>query len=87
MSLGEIITNLPLTRGLDVVRLYISTRYGVNVREFDFDCRQTWNDNFADAGFSDNFLYNRTSVQDFEFCIVNESLVLEIQVVEKSRED
>lgn len=83
MTLRDIFCSFPNTRGIDVVRLYISTPYGtLFTHEFDFDCRKSWWDNFKGANLSDKFLADLSNVLDFEFRIENESIVLEIQAEE-----
>ena len=84
MTLQTIFWYFPPTKGIDIVRLYISTPFGINISEFDFDCRKNWWENFKDANFSDKFLDQHSCVIDFEFLIENESIVLEIQVKEVS---
>ena len=83
MTLDQIFWNFPSTKGIDVVRLYISTPLGVDTKEFDFDCRKNWWENFKDANLSDEFLSKSSNVLDFEFLIENESIVLEIQVEQR----
>lgn len=82
MTLQHTFWYFPTTKGIDIVRLYISTPYGVFTKEFNFDCRKSWGDNFKDANLSNQFLDETSNVVDFEFIIESESIVLEIQVRE-----
>ena len=82
MSLNDVFWRFPSTKGIDIVRLYISSPYAAFTHEFDFDCRKSWRDNFKEANLSDKFLYELSNVTDFEFRIESESIVLEIQAEE-----
>lgn len=81
MTLENIFWYFPTTRGIDVVRLYVSTPYEAFTKEFDFDCRKSWKEQFKNnANLSDEFIDRLSNVTDFEFRVENESIVFEIQV-------
>ena len=87
-TIQNVFNHFPNTRGIDIVRVYISHRFGnVTVREFDFDCRKSWWENFRNANFSVAFLDEYSEIFDFEFVIESNSIVLEIQVTEVKNDD
>lgn len=81
MTIENIISHFPYTRGINIIRLYICDKSGnITVRQFDVDQRESLWWNFRNANFSYEFLDKYSSVYDFEFIIENESIVLEVQV-------